>query len=69
MVTVVRTLQKLEDPPVSAVILVDNKCALSSVYSVKLLLPFFFQNRVSEVRENIFVSYVPWKKYSLWKVH
>ena len=52
MVTVVRALQKLEDPPVSAVMLVDSKCALSSVYSVKLLLPFF-QNRVSEVRENM----------------
>ena len=52
MLTVVRALQKLEYPPVSGIMLVDSRCAISSLYSTKMLLPYF-QNRVSEIRDNI----------------
>ena len=52
VLTVVRALMKLDYPPVSAIMLVDSKCALSSIYSTKILLPFF-QNRVAEVRDNM----------------
>ena len=49
---VVRALQKLDYPPVSAVMMADSKCAISSVQTTRSLLPYF-QNRVAEIRENI----------------
>ena len=49
---VVRALQKLDYPPVSAVMMSDSKCAISSVQTTRSLLPYF-QNRVAEIRENI----------------
>jgi len=52
ILTVGQALRKLDYPPVSAIMLVDSKCALSSIYSTKILLPFF-QNRVAEVRDNM----------------
>ena len=52
ILTVVRALQKLDHPPVSGIMLVDSKCAISSVYSSKVLLPYF-QNRVAEIQDNI----------------
>ena len=50
--SVVVALQKLDTPPVSAIMLSDSKCAISSVYSTRSLLPYF-QNRVAEVKENM----------------
>ena len=50
--SVVVALQRLDFPPVSAVMLADSKCAISSVYSTRSLLPYF-QNRVAEVKENM----------------
>ena len=52
MLSVAHALQKLEDPPLSAIMLVDSKCAMSSIYSKKCLLPYF-QNRFAESKENI----------------
>ena len=52
MLTVVRALQKLDHPPVWSIMLVDSKCAISSVNTLRSLLPYF-QNRVSEIKDNI----------------
>ena len=52
ILTVCRALRKLDHPPITAIMLVDSKCALSSVYSSRTLLPYF-QNRVAEIRDNI----------------
>ena len=52
MLTVIRALQKIETPPSLAVMMVDSKSSICAVDSPRNLLPYF-QNRVSEIRENI----------------
>ena len=52
VLVVVRALQKIETPPVSAIMMVDSKSSICAVDSTKNLLPYF-QNRVAEIRENI----------------
>ena len=52
MLAVVRALKKLDNPPVWSIMLVDSKCAISSVNTTRLLLPYF-QNRVAEIKDNM----------------
>ena len=49
---VVSALQKLDNKPTSAVLLVDSQCSINAVDSRRLMKPYF-QNRVSEIRENL----------------
>ena len=53
MLIVLRALSVLQEKPTSAVLLSDSQCAISSLSSVSRNLLPFFQNRVSEILENI----------------
>ena len=52
MLAVVGALKPLDYPPTSGIMLSDSKCSISSVYSSKVLLPYF-QNRVAEIKDNM----------------
>ena len=52
LLAVILALQKLDNPPVSSIMIVDSKCSMSAVQSKRALLPYF-QNRVAEIRENM----------------
>ena len=52
MLAVVSALKPLDNPPTSGIMLSDSKCSISSVYSSKVLLPYF-QNRVAEIKDNM----------------
>ena len=51
---VVSALQMLDIPPVGSIMCCDSKCAISATHSTRSLLPYF-QNRVAEVKDNIFI--------------
>ena len=52
MLIVVLALQKLETPPISAIMLVDSKVAMAAVKSKRVLAPYF-QNRTAEILDNM----------------
>ena len=53
LLTVATALSKLEEKPASAIMLLDSRCTISALESMCGNLLPFFQNRVSEILENL----------------
>ena len=53
LVCVVRALQKLEEKPIGAVMLLDSRCIISALEMTSTKMLPFFQNRLAEIHENL----------------
>ena len=53
MLTVVKALCRMEEKPVHAIMLLDSRCIISSLELTSSKLLPFFQNRLSEIQENL----------------